>query len=278
MSSNVKLDIFGGLEKFGFQEIIEKDINIFESPKPKKTTEVTAPKVFDINNIVYAKKFNCPVCLGIFESYVVKTGKTRLEGIEYDLRSVYTPIEPLFYDILSCSLCGYTGDTKTFDRISNKQVELLLTELKPHYKHQEYPIEPSVEQAIDRYKLALLTATIKKGKQGEKAYFCMKLTWLYRIKGDDPLNEKKFAILTIKGLTRALEEERTPIMGMEEVTILYIIAAFSKFLGNNKNALKILSSIITSRKSSERLRDRARDLKDDIMAAAAENELAKEEH
>ncbi|MCL2574862.1 MAG: DUF2225 domain-containing protein [Defluviitaleaceae bacterium] len=257
-------NIFGGLEKFGFADIIEKNIDIFQIAR-KKESLAEKEKVFDINDYVYAKKYRCPVCMETFESYAVKWGKTRLNSIEFDLRPIYSPINHLYYDVISCSLCGYTAVSETFDKITNKQSEYILTELKPHYKHQEYPIEPSVEAVIDRYKLALLNATIKKAKHGEKAYICMKLTWLYRTKGDDPINEKKFAILTIKGFTHALEEEHTPIIGLEEVTIFYIIAAFSKFIGNNKNALKILSAIITSRKSSERLKDRARDLKDEIV-------------
>jgi len=259
-------NIFEGLEKFGFEVLADKDIDIFESQaKKQKAADEKAAAVFSIDNYVYAKNINCPVCKGTFESFVVKWGKTKLESVDYDLMPTYSPINHLYYDITSCKHCGYTADAKTFGKISDRQSELILTELKPLYKHVEFPKEPTIDMVIDRYKLALLSSTMKRAKQGEKAYLCMKLTWLYRIKGDDIINEKKFAVLAIKGFTQALEEEHTPIMGMEEVTILYLIAAFSKFLGHNKSALRILSTIITSRKSSERLKDRSRDLKDEIM-------------
>ena len=63
----------------------------------------------------------------------------------------------------------------------------------------------------------------------------MKLTWLYRIKGKDLKNEKKFANLVIKGFASALLEEILPIMGLEESTVLYLIGAFSMFVGDNEN-------------------------------------------
>ncbi|MCL2854673.1 MAG: DUF2225 domain-containing protein [Defluviitaleaceae bacterium] len=260
-------NIFDGLEKFGFEVLADKSIDIFETKTKKPAAaEEGAEKVFDINDYVYAKKFNCPVCLENFESFVVRSSKTKLEGVEFDLRPIHSPINHLFYDVLCCPSCGYTAVTKAFDKITTRQAELVLVELKPLYKHQPYPIEPAIDEVIDRYKLALLNATIRKAKHGEKAYICMKLTWLYRIKGDDLENEEKFATLTIRGFMQALENEVTPIMGIEEVTLLYVIAAFSKFMGNYKNALKILSTIITSRKTSERLKERSRDLRDEINA------------
>ena len=38
----------------------------------------------------------------------------------------------------------------------------------------------SYEKAIERYKLALYNTLVKKGKNSEKAYECLKISWLYR--------------------------------------------------------------------------------------------------
>jgi len=258
--------LFDGLEKFGLDAVIDKEVDIFETAPKKGGSDDKAEtsNTFNIDNYIYAKEFKCPVCRKPFESYVVKWSKVKLEQVEYDLRPVYSPINHLFYDIVSCSSCGYTALSKVFDKITERQAELINSQLRPHYKHKNYPKEPSIDEVLDRYKLALLNATVKKAKHGEKAFLCTKLTWLYRIKGDDTENEQKFATLAIRGFMKALEEEHTPIMGMEEVTLLYLIAALSSFMGNYKNALKILSTIIVSKKASERLKDKSRDLRDHI--------------
>ncbi|MCL2236357.1 MAG: DUF2225 domain-containing protein [Defluviitaleaceae bacterium] len=259
-------NIFGGLEKFGLEGVLEEGIDIFETaPKKGSGSEKAADAdVFSIDNYVYLKEFDCLVCRKKFESYVVKWSKVRLERVEYDLRPIYSPVNHLYYDVLCCPICGHAALSRVFDKITERQIEIVRAQLRPHYKHVEYPKEPTIEQVLDRYKLALLNATIKKAKQGEKAFLCTKITWLYRIKGDDLENEKKFATLAIRGFMKALEEEHTPIMGMEEITILYLMAALSSFLGNYKNALKILSTIIVSKKASQRLKDKSRDLRDFI--------------
>lgn len=261
-------NIFGGLEKFGFKTVIEETGNIFEpaANKKKQSSEAIEKQGFDINEYIYLKRFECPVCCKNFRNHVVKWSKMQLKGTDYDLRAIYEPINPMFYDVIVCEYCGYSSLTETFNKITDRQSELILSEISPHFKSYEYPKEPDIDMVIDRYKLALLTSTIKKANFGEKAYICMKLTWLYRLKGGDPANEKLFAQFVLKGFAKALAEEHPPIMGLEEATVLFIIAAFSKFVEQHKSAMKILSTLIVSKKASERLKNRARDLRNEIMA------------
>ena len=267
---NLQKGIFSGLEKFGLTEVINKKITIYEhepSKPRKKKAEPTAPAEeieIDIDDYVYPKSFVCPVCSQDFKSYVLRHGRVRLQNIEFDLRPVYTPIEPIFYDIVMCVCCGFTAVQDKFDQIPEREAQRVLKELAPQFRPQQYPKELTIDMAIERYQLALLNAVIRKAKEGEKAYICMKLTWLHRIKGDSLEMEKKFASLTTRGFISALRKENPPIMKMEESTVLYLLGAFSFFLGDNTNALKLVSSVITSQKPSNRLKDRARELKDMI--------------
>lgn len=261
--------IFDGLEKFGLSSVVEKSQVIFEESSNDKQRPGQKKKAaeFNIDDYIYEKKFTCPVCEKKFMATIVRDSKVRLLSIEYDLRPIYTPVEPLFYDIVVCDTCGYTAVKNFFSKITNRQSDLIRSEISPNFKPVPYPKVPKIDMAIERYKLALLCTVVKQGSNGEKAYLCMKLTWLHRIKGNDAKNEKKFAALAIQGFASALLEERLPIMGMEESTILYVIAAFSKFVGDNRNALKILSKVLTSRRSSDKIKDRARSLREEIAAA-----------
>ena len=260
-------NIFGGLEKFGLGEVVEKNQVIFEEEiKSDEPIEKKQIKSFNIDDYIYLKTYTCPVCDKEFKSYAVRHGKVRMEAIEYDLRPIHTPIEPLFYDVIMCENCGYTAVNESFNKINRVQIEKIKTEISPNFKPIPYPKEMTVDMAIDRYKLALLNCVVKEGKDGERAYICMKLTWLYRIKGDESKNERQFAELTLKGFTIALSKEIPPIMGIAESAVMYLIAAFSTFLGNQQTALKILSGLIASSSTSSRLKNRARDLKQSINA------------
>jgi len=260
--------IFAELDKFGLSAVAEKKQEVFKlDPKTQKTEQQKEVHKFNIDDFVYTKNFTCPVCGQNFMANVVRESKIRVDSIEFDLRPICSPIDPMLYIVVVCESCGYSAVNKAFNKITGRQSEIILSEISPNFKPIPYPKEPTVEMAIERYKLALLNALVKNAKDGEKAYICMKITWLYRIKGNELPNEKKFADLTVKGFTNALAKEFPPIMSLEESTILCLLGAFLMFLGDNESALRILSDLIVSKKSSERLKDRARDLKNEIIAA-----------
>ena len=59
---------------------------------------------------------------------------------------------------------------------------------------------------------------------------------------------------------------------MDEHTVDYLLAALSLRFGEYEAALKLVSNIIASRAAGSRIKDRARDLKDEIA-----KEMKKEE-
>jgi len=260
-------NIFSGLEKFGLSSVIDKKIEVYNpDASPQDAEQDEKESSFCIEDYIFAKNFTCTVCTQNFKSNIVRERRIRLESVEYDLRPIYSPIDPLFYDVVVCESCGYTAVQRMFNNILRRQSDLVLSEISPKFKFHPYPDEPTIDEVIARYKLALLNAVVKKAKDGERAYICMKITWLYRIKGSSLDNEKQFAELTVKGLTAALSKEHFPIpgIGLGENTALYLIAAFLHFLEDDRAAVKILSELIASTKVSKRIKDRARDLRDEI--------------
>jgi len=261
-----KNDIFADLAGFGLAKVADEKKDVYaseekEAPKPKVVEK--PPEEFRIDDYIYAKKFHCPVCEVDFESFVAKDSKLRRVTTEYDLRPVYAPIEPMFYDVIVCDKCGYAAYRDSFDIIGALHIKRISEEISPNFKPTPYPKEPTIDEAIARHKLVLLNSIVKKSKDGERAYVCMKLTWLYRIKGDAE-NEKTFANLACEGFTKALAEEHSPPAGLPESTVLYLIAAFSVFLEDYARAVRVLSDIITSPKTSKGMKERAMDLKDEI--------------
>jgi len=147
--------------------------------------------------------------------------------------------------------------------ISDTQKKLILQNITPHFKNVDYPQKLTVAMAIERYKLALLNTIIRETSMGEKAYFCMKLAWLSRV-NSDIASRNNFAKLAISAYKTALAQEKLPIMSLSDDTILYIMAAFYSFLEDYEESLKLLSTVVVSKTASDKLKDRARDLKVDI--------------
>jgi len=261
-----KNDIFAELAGFGLSKVADEKKDVYESedkPAPKPKVIEKSAEEFRIDDYIYSKKFHCPVCEVDFETYVTKDSKLRRVTTEYDLRPVYAPIEPMLYDVIVCDKCGYAAYRESFNVIGALHAKRILDEITPNFKPTPYPKEPTIDEAITRHKLVLLNAIVKKAKDGERAYVCMKLTWLYRIK-EDAENEKTFARLACEGFTKALAEEHSPPAGLPETTVLYLIASFSVFLEDYARAVRVLSDIIISPKTSKGMKERAMNLKDEL--------------
>ncbi len=228
-------------------------------------------KEFDITDYVFEKGYECPVCLKQFKANTVKSGKLKLESVDYDLRPIFTPIEPLLYEVIICNHCGYSAIKQNFLQITDRQGEFILKTITPEFKPVNYPMHMELTMGIESFKLALLNTIVKKGKDGEKGYICLKLGWLYRIQGD---KERELAFLhqAYEGLTSALPRERTPICGLDENTIIYLLATFCYRLGKFDEGLRHLGRLIVNRTASPRIKERARDLKDMIVEQAKHQE------
>lgn len=133
----------------------------------------------------------CPVCENEFKSKAIKNGKTRRIGTDTDLMPIYEGPNPLFYDVHICPKCGYSALNQYFEKIKAEQINLIKSTITPRFKAREYPEVYDANIAIERYKLTLLNAVVKKAKSSEKAFICLKIAWMYRLT-DNKEEEKNF--------------------------------------------------------------------------------------
>lgn len=258
--------IFDGLEKFGFSKEKLEKIAVFEKKDNERVVNLgdLSRKDFCVTDYVFEKKYNCPVCDNHFKSYTMKTGKMQVQSTDYDLRPIYKePIQPMFYDVVICPKCGCSAITQIFNHISETQGEKIQEVITPNFTFNEYPTQLTIDMAIERYKLALLNACVRNAKNGEKAFICTKIGWLYRSKNHDD-SELMFIQKAYEGFEMALQKEIPPFCGLSEPMVSYMMAAFAMRLGMNDISLKIASQLVVSPSIPKRIKDRALDLKDMI--------------
>ncbi len=248
-------NLFHYLEKLGFKNL--DNVDIFK--KEEKVVKTAGEKVVtEINpeDFLYDKSVECPVCEQSFKERTVKKGKVRLVSTDASLRSTYEPIDPLYYDIILCPHCGYAAVSSLFEKVSQTQIDIIKKEITPKFKKIEYPSIFDVNIAIQRYQLALLNCVIKKAKNSEKAYVCMKLAWLCK-ESKDTEKEKTYIQNAYMGFKQAYSSERFPLFGIDEYTLAYIMSDLSQKIGDNSEALRWLGIVLTSRTANARLKDRA---------------------
>ena len=183
------MNLLSGLEKFGLDQM-DTD-HLFEEEKsdtPARKAPEPVPKkepVHSETEFLLDKSIRCPVCDNVFRTRMVKTGRVKRMEPDFDLRPRFQYIDTNKYDVSSCPQCGYTAMNRYFTHLSTGQVKMIEEGVCHKFKGQkqpkEEPMEPySYEKAIERYKLALYNTLVKKGKNSEKAYECLKISWLYR--------------------------------------------------------------------------------------------------
>lgn len=268
-------DIFSGLEKLGFQNT--KEIKLFEEEKKNKIKSVREKQQKMIKDILYDRKLICPVCGEDINIRSVKAGKAKLLSSDLDLRPKYDIITPYLYDVILCNCCGYAALSRFFSKITRTQASWIKNQISTAYKGRFYPEEYTFEMAIERYKLALLNSVVKKAKDSEKAYICLKLAWLYRSVSEEIMTndnydkqklkenndyERAFVEKAYVGFVSAYEKESFPVCGMNEITVTYLIGELSRRLGKNDESLRWISKVIISKNANDRLKNKARDVKD----------------
>lgn len=249
--------IFSGLEEFGFKNL--NDIELYKQETPKE--EIAIKEEGTLADLLLDKTISCPVCNNEFKYKAVKTGKTRLISKDSDLMPVHEPINPLFYDVAICPKCGYAALVKYYDKIKHEQTLVIKSTLTPKYKHKFYPDVYDVDIAIERYKLSLLNSVVKNSKMSERAYTCLKLAWMYRLKQDNE-NELKLLEQALLGFRDSFTKEPFPICGMDTYTLIYLIGELSRRLGLKEEALKWFGKIIITPGVNPKLKEMARDQKE----------------
>ena len=275
------MGIFSGFEKLGLGNIEGEEL--FEDPKKKETVvkKEEAPKKLQLVNeedYLFDKKYKCPVCESEFEAKTVRTGKVRMKNVDIDLRPDYDELDQNKYDVIACPACGYAALGRYFPNLNKYQIDDIRVKICMNYKHE--PCRDSIytyDYAKRLYQLALANAVVKKAKNSEKAYICMKSAWVIRgetqrldpndanykaKKAENDAQEKELLTNALNGFVMARQTEEFPIAGMDSTTLDYLMAALAVETGQKDIASRMISEILTSRVANSRIKDKARTLKE----------------
>ena len=283
------MGLLSGLEKFGLEQM--DTTNLFEDekkPKAEQQGQADAPKEEKHleTEFLLLKSIRCPVCDHVFRTRLVKTGRVKRLEPDFDLRPRFAYIDTNKYDVSSCPKCGYTAINRYFSHITSGQVKLIDQGVHSKFKantlvNAEDALEAyTYEEAIEYCKLALYCTMVKKGSTSEKAYECLKLSWLYRgwreklesegtndreLLSNVKEEEDAYYKQAFEGFMKAIASESFPMCGMEESTVNILLANMAFKLEKYDVSSKLVSAILTSRVASRSVKDRAMTLKEEII-------------
>lgn len=277
--------LFSGLEAFGLGDLKKMDIYEGEN-KEKAEGDANAAKQekkeVDESEVLFDKRYTCPVCDNEFVSKMIRSNKVKAVSQDTDLRSKYQPADALKYDALMCPNCGYAALSRFFNFMLPAQAKMIKENISENFKGIEIKGDfYTYDEAIARHQLALACAVVKKAKNSEKAYTCLKLAWLFRGKAENlpkdtenydevikELQEEELELLNnaYEGFTSAYSTEDFPMCGMDETTMNYLMAELARRTKRYDEAKRLITKVLTSRNANERIKNKARDIKDLIQA------------
>lgn len=281
------MNLLSGLEKFGLSA--GQDMSIFDEEKKQKVQEDgeggQKEEIPQEEDFLLDKTVRCKICDNVYHVKQVKSGRVKRLESDQDLRPRHQYIDTLKYSVWSCPYCGYTALSRNIDELTGVQRKLIEENVCTQFKgnlQEDDCTSYTYDQAIDRYKLALFNSIAKKGKISERAYLCLNISWLLRAKAEElpnetPLDaevlaqikkeEQEYYVQAYEGFLKAVATENFPMCGMEQSTVDYLMAVMSYKLGKLENASKFLQVILGSQAANRRIKDKALDLKNEIIAS-----------
>lgn len=282
------MDLLSGLEQFGIN-VEQGNTEIYADEKRKEQSKV---KTSDEKTVVraqrpeteflFTKRIRCTICDRVFDVRMVKNARVKRLQPDFDLRPRFENIDTLKYDVYACPYCGYAAMGRYFEHLTKGQIQLVKDNVCANFKRtgDAEPDSYTYEQAIARYKLALYNSMVKRAKTSEKAYTCLKISWLYReMAGMDAASEEEkakkaeyeklqeeFYKEAYEGFQKALATETFPMCGMDSFTMDYLIASMACHFKDFSYASKSVSNILSSQIADRRIKNRALELKEEIIA------------
>ncbi len=209
------------------------------------------------------KDYDCPICAARFKAPRPRTAKLKLIGVDNDLRPYHEDIDTVLYEIVVCTNCGYTAHNKNFEEFDSIYVEKTKKGIENIKPQKTFYSELTIEDAIDRYFSAIQLLEYKKTKDSEYYFLYSRLSWVYRSLSNIDALENEY--LSIKKafvyLEKAYKIEQTPFFGMDESTVIFVLAETARRISDFDKANLYVGKSILDPKSNEDLRERAKETK-----------------
>lgn len=164
----------------------------------------------------------CPICEKEFQTKKVREKNIRLLNRDTDFCKYYEGVNPYFYEINVCPMCGFSFSDTGPMRYGSKIIEKFVETFQGQWGGIDYTGERTINQAIDTYKLALICGNVVGQQMSAMAGICLRICWLYRMQGKKA-EENRFIKGAIEFFEKAYEEEDFSKSGMDPETVVYLL-------------------------------------------------------
>ncbi|MDR7855703.1 DUF2225 domain-containing protein [Tissierella sp.] len=209
---------------------------------------------------LYDKTIECPVCSKEFTTKKVRLSKLRLVKRDEDFLNYYSTENPIKYHIFVCPHCGYAAADNNFEAIKKDQKGIIIDNITSRWKQRDFGGERDLDEAIESYKLALVSGTLLNDTKLEQGNNCLNIGWLYRLK-EEKDQEMRFLRLARDQFIDAYNNESLSGTNMDDSKLSYLIGELSRRLNEAEESLSWFNTCLglASTKMNPALNEMARE-------------------
>lgn len=133
-------------------------------------------------DLIYKKKFTCPICEEVFLAYSVRSTRLKLINRDKDFRKHYQSIDTTYYEIITCPQCLFSNFETAYTQpvISRLKENIRQITAYKHLLNLDFTEDRSINTVFAGYFLALKNAPLfYKSCEMFVAKIWLRLMWLY---------------------------------------------------------------------------------------------------
>ncbi|MFD1952840.1 DUF2225 domain-containing protein [Paenibacillus thailandensis] len=190
---------------------------------------------------LYRIQVACPCCSKPFMTSRVRSSFKRALRTDTDFCGHYRErANPDYYVVRVCPACGYASTENSLAKLSARQRQAYEERLGSKWVGRDYGGERTANQAIECYKLALMTSQAVGENDRLIAGILHHLAWLYRELGDTEA-EMKFMRFALDAYVKVYEEGDG---SGSDARLMYLIGELNRRLGDRNEAVRWFSRVV----------------------------------
>ena len=192
----------------------------------------------------YSKKHNCPICDVEFTTYRVRSRSAVPTIIDSDFCAHFKDktVNPNHYSVSVCPECGYAFTEEFSANFPAGAKNMIKEKISKKWEKRSFDGERDSAKAIETFKLAILSASIKRESQVIMANLCLRLAWIYRIE-EQVDQEERFLRLALDEYEKSYIESDFMKTSMTELRLLFMIGELNRRLKDYQKAIQYFSKI-----------------------------------
>jgi len=220
-------------------------------------------------DLIYPKKFDCPLCEQTFTAIAVRTTRLKMIDRDKDFRNRFDGIDTVYHEVITCPHCCFSGFEPNFKDLISSRLEHNRDKIAKYKAHLTFggDAKRDITGVFGGYYLALKCAELFYAKNEiQTARILIRIMWLYDDCGDAQMTEQYRKIAQEAYIT-AFKQAELKADASQQICV--IIGELSLMLNDIDNAKTFFLNARNNRNGSTTLISQAEDGIDAIRNLSA---------